>query len=95
MLQLIYELRKNCCEWVDGRVDGTGEIEGSTRGSRGPKKSTLYNCPPLIFLVKGCSQKINNVELINEIFSLKMGKRKVEMAKGPFWLKLAQLNGFH
>ena len=34
MLQLIYELRKNCC----GRVDGwTGGIEGSTRGPRGSK----------------------------------------------------------
>ena len=38
MLQLIYELRKNCC----GRVDGTGgEIEGSTRGPRGPKNHDL------------------------------------------------------
>ena len=38
VLQLIYELRKNCC----GRVDGTGgrNIEGSTRGPRGPKKIT-------------------------------------------------------
>ena len=39
MIQLIYELRKNCC----GRVDGTGRdgwrIEGSTRGPRGPKKA--------------------------------------------------------
>ena len=33
MLQLIYELRKKCCG--TGRVDG--EIEGSTRGPRGPK----------------------------------------------------------
>ena len=95
MLQLIYELRKNCCRRGDGRVDRTGEIEGSTRGSRGPKKSTLYNYPPLIFLVKGCLQKINKVDFINKIFRLKMGNRKVEMAKGPFWLKLAQLNGFH
>ena len=30
VLQLIYELRKNCC----GR---DGDIEGSTRGPRGPK----------------------------------------------------------
>ena len=38
VLQLIYELRKNCCG--TGRVDLTGgEIEGSTRGPRGPKKS--------------------------------------------------------
>ena len=33
VLQLIYELRKYCCR----RVDGTGEIKGSTRGPRGPK----------------------------------------------------------
>ena len=33
VLQLIYELKKNCCE-----RDGTGgDIEGSTRGPRGPK----------------------------------------------------------
>ena len=40
MLQLIYELRKNCC----GRVDGTGgrNIEGSTRGPRGPKKTNEF-----------------------------------------------------
>ena len=37
MFQLIYELRKNCCGWTGGRVDGTG-IEGSIRGPRGPKK---------------------------------------------------------
>ena len=37
MLQLIYELRKNCCGWTDG----TGEIEGSTRGPRGPKKAPV------------------------------------------------------
>ena len=38
MLQLIYELRKNCCG-TGGRVDGRkgGEIEGSTRGPHGPK----------------------------------------------------------
>ena len=36
MLQLIYELRKNCC----GRTEG--KIEGSTRGPRGPKKSVFY-----------------------------------------------------
>ena len=35
MLMLIYELRKN---WRR-RVDGAGEIEGSTRGPRGPKNS--------------------------------------------------------
>ena len=34
---LIYELGKN---WR-GRVDGTGEIEGSTRGPRGPKKAAI------------------------------------------------------
>ena len=48
MLQLIYELRKNCCG--TGRVDGTGrdgEIEGSTRGPRGPKKAI----EPFRFLV--------------------------------------------
>ena len=39
VLQLIYELRKN---WR-GRVDGTGEIEGSTRGPRGPKKRHNIN----------------------------------------------------
>ena len=70
-------------------------LTGKFRGGPVIKKNTLYNCPPLIFLVKGCSQKNNKVEFINEIFRLKMGNRKVEMAKGPFWLKLAQLNGFH
>ena len=35
MLQLIYELRKNCCG--TGGRDGTG-IEGSIIGPRGPKK---------------------------------------------------------
>ena len=40
MLQLIYELKKNCCG--TGGRDGTGrDIEGSTRGPRGPKKSGL------------------------------------------------------
>ena len=34
MLHLIYELKKNCCG-TDGRTGG--EIEGSTRGPRGPK----------------------------------------------------------
>ena len=32
MLQLIYELRKNCCGRVDGWTD-----RGSIRGPRGPK----------------------------------------------------------
>ena len=57
VLQLIYELRKNCC----GRVDGTG-IEGSIRGPRGPKnepdkipnnsKKVRTKCPTnhLVFL---------------------------------------------
>ena len=47
MLQLIYELKKNCC----GRVDGTGrdgKIEGSTRGPRGPKE--------IHFLASSCSK---------------------------------------
>ena len=53
VLQLIYELRKYCCR----RVDGTGEIEGCTRGPRGPKKGTFKDldntplnllCTPLI-----------------------------------------------
>ena len=35
MYACIYELRKNCCG--TGGRDGT-EIEGSTRGPRGPKK---------------------------------------------------------
>ena len=43
MLQLIYELRKNCCG-TGGRVDG--EIEGSTRGPRGPKKKESSNSQP-------------------------------------------------
>ena len=34
MFQLFYELRKNCC----GTGGRDGEIEGSTRGPRGPKK---------------------------------------------------------
>ena len=38
MLQLIYELRKN---WR-GRDGWTGEIEGSTRGPRGPKKTLQH-----------------------------------------------------
>ena len=41
MLQLIYELRKNCCGWT-GRVDGTDR--GSIRGPRGSKK--LFNQIP-------------------------------------------------
>ena len=46
MLQLIYELRKNCC----GRVDGwTGDIEGSTRGPRGPKNVYCERIPDATF----------------------------------------------
>ena len=39
MYACIYELRKNCCGWT-GRVD----IEGSTRGPRGPKNATFLLC---------------------------------------------------
>ena len=35
-----YELRKNCCG-RDGTGGRDGDIEGSTRGPRGPKKSGL------------------------------------------------------
>ena len=52
MFQLIYELRKNCC--------GTGgrdvEIEGSTRGPRGPKKLsfTLFVSEGIIIFGAQC-----------------------------------------
>ena len=40
MYACIYELRKNCCG--TGGRDGTGrDIEGSTRGPRGPKKTRI------------------------------------------------------
>ena len=47
VLQLIYELRKNCC----GRVDGWTGHRGSTRGPRGPKKGISTRIPPF-YLVK-------------------------------------------
>ena len=54
MLQLIYELRKNCCGRVDGwtgRVDGTDR--GSIRGPRGPKNEKIN---PISTFVKELSQ---------------------------------------
>ena len=52
MLQLIYELRKNCCG-RDGWTGRDGKIEGSTRGPRGPKKSRRKYLPLAHFRKSG------------------------------------------
>ena len=44
VLQPIYELKKNWHGQTDGQT--SGEIEGSTRGPRGPKKRSVSNTGP-------------------------------------------------
>ena len=75
MLQLIYELRKNCCG-LTGRVDGTDE--GSIRGPRGPKNRAGKSVTSVLayFALKGtqsqtCSPRQHCLPLKKTQISLK------------------------